>query len=478
MLMRMTVQKKLFYSHFLAVVLVSGSIGTFFYHSATSNLFSSLQVRLMNSAAIISRVIDADDLIDIRSPEDVTASSYRKNLALLRDFEKANDDIAFIYVMRKEGDSIVFVIDSDSSADQALPGREYTVSVPNLESGFETLIADQEIVCDEWGCFLSGYAPLKNGQGKYLVGIDMRADEVSRKFRTIRIAGIISLIFSIILAYLFSRLLAAKITRPIRLLVKRTTEITKGVFIGQVDIDTRDEIGDFAKAFNTMSDWLNQSHSSTQKAMSDLKEARNNLEKRVKERTARLEEVNEKLRLEIEERKRAEEALEKAATTDYLTSLLNRRAMIDFLELEMKRIQRSGVESSIVMIDLDHFKDINDNFGHETGDKVLIHVARTLDALLRDQDVVSRWGGEEFLLMLPDTALQGAVSVAEKIRIGFADHPLSIDDKKIKITVSIGVCPMSRGISIDECFRRADMALYRAKSEGRNRTIAADEGDE
>jgi len=473
--MRLTIQRKLFYSHFLAVVLVSGSIGTFFYHSAVSNLFSSLQVRLKNSAAIISRVIDAEDLAGIRSPEDTQTAVYQKYLKLLRDFEDANKDIAFIYVMRKQEDGIVFVIDSDRTEAQALPGRSYTAKAPHMITGFTTLIADDKITCDEWGCFLSGYAPLKNSRDDYLLGIDMRADEVNRKFRDIRIAGVISLLFSFILAYLFSFWLARRITLPIRLLVKRTSEIADGVFVGQVDINTRDEIGDLAKAFNGMSIRLDESHSRNQQAMADLKEARDSLESRVKDRTARIVEVNERLVKEIEERKRAESALEKAATTDYLTGLLNRRAMTGFLDHEVQRIRRSGVESSIILIDIDNFKYINDNYGHETGDRVLVAAAHNLKAALRSQDVIDRWGGEELLILLPETALAGAVGVAEKIRTGFADRPLDIGDQPINITVSIGVCVMTAGMSIDECFRRADKALYRAKSEGRNRTVAADE---
>jgi diguanylate cyclase (GGDEF)-like protein len=471
--MRLTIRQKLFYTHFLAVIMVSGSIGTFFYQSAVNNLFSSLQARLKNSAAIISRVIDAADLAGIRTSGDVGSQAYQKYLALLRAFEDANQDIAFIYVMRKTGDDIIFVIDSDSSPDQALPGRRYTADVPNMARGFTTLVADSDIACDEWGCFLSGYAPLKNGGGEYLVGIDMRADEVRRKFLDIRIAGAISLIFSIILAYLFSWWLAKRITRPIRLLVERTAEIADGVFAGRVESDTRDEIGELARAFNRMSSRLNESHQSNQQGMADLKDARISLERRVRERTAEIAEVNAQLLNEIEERKRVEEALAKAATTDYLTDLLNRRAMTIFLDHEVKRIQRSGTGSSVLLIDVDHFKDINDNFGHETGDKVLMDIARQLKALLRDQDVIARWGGEELLILLPETALTGAMQVAEKIRAGFADAPLTVGDQRIRVTVSIGVCPLTPEMTIDDCIRRADVALYQAKAGGRNRVVAA-----
>lgn len=473
--MRFTIQRKLFYSHFFAVILVSGSIGTFFYRSAVDSLFVNLQSRLRNSAALISRSIDANDLKGINTPSDVTDASYQKYLNLLREYKEANEDIAFIYLMRRQDDKVVFVIDSDSSEKQALPGRVYDANIPKLKAGFMKLTADQKIVCDEWGCFLSGYAPLKNGNGFYLVGIDMRADEVQQKFHTIRITGYISLALSVILAFLFSRILAVRITRPIRLLVKRSAEIAEGHFVGQVNVDGKDELGDLARAFNTMSDRLNQSHKGTQKVLRALEDARSNLEKRVSERTARIAEVNDKLLDEIEERKRVEAALAKAATTDYLTRLHNRRSMMALLGQEMKRIDRSGRESSLIMIDLDKFKKINDRFGHEAGDAVLIHMGKLLRSLLRNQDIISRWGGEELLIMLPETTREGAVAVAEKLRSEIAGKKIMVSGHSIQVTVSLGVSRMSKGISIDECIRQADKALYQAKSEGRNKTAVLDE---
>ena len=473
-LLRFTIQRKLFYSHFTAVILVSGSIGTFFYKSAVDSLFVNLQSRLRNSAALISRSIDARELVDIRNPADITRPVYLKYLKQLREYRSANEDIAFIYIMRREGENVVFVIDSDSSEEQALPGRVYDADAPNLVAGFSELKADQEILCDEWGCFLSGYAPLKNGNGSYLVGIDMRADEVRQKFSTIRLTGFISLLLSILLALMFSRILAARITRPIRLFVKRTAEIADGHFVGKVNIESKDELGDLAQAFSTMSDQLNKSHERTQKALHDFEDSQSNLEHRVVERTARLSELNDQLLAEIEERKRAEAALEKAATTDYLTQLHNRRSMISILNHEMGRIERSGKESSLIMLDLDEFKKVNDSFGHEAGDAVLIHMGKLLKNLVRKQDVIARWGGEELLIILPETDQEGAAAVAEKLRKAVADEPLAFFDHRIRVTVSMGVSHMGKGMSIDECIRRADKALYRAKSEGRNKTVVMD----
>lgn len=430
----------------------------------------------MNSAALISRAMDANDMVDIKGPQDITLPAYQNCLKMLREFQSANEDIAFIYIMRKQGEDIVFVIDSDVSDAQATPGKLYDVEVPNMKHGFESLTADNKITCDEWGCFLSGYAPLKNGNGRYLLGIDMRADDVHKKFRAIRIAGIVSLVLSFLLAYVFSKLQAARIVRPINLLVRRSGDIADGIFPGQVEVDTRDELSHLANAFNTMSNRLKESHEHTQQAMVELMDARNSLETRVVERTARLAEVNEQLRQEIEERKRAEAALETAATTDYLTGMINRRAMITLLEQEFKRITRSGECSSIILIDLDHFKQVNDRFGHEMGDKLLVYVSQTLRGMLRDQDAIARWGGEEILILLPGTAQTGAKEVAEKIRLHFSENPAVIDNQKISMTASLGVCQMEIGISIDECFRRADKALYQAKAEGRNRTVMAASG--
>ncbi|MFH1177047.1 MAG: HAMP domain-containing protein, partial [Acidobacteriota bacterium] len=251
--MRLPIQSKLFYSHFVAVVLVSGSIGTLFYKSAVDTLFGSLQARLKYSAALLSRTLDATDLADITSAADMALPSYQRHLHLLRDFQSSNQDLAFIYIMRKEGEKIFFVIDSDPTERQAKPGQEYTEDIPRLKEGFHSISADEEVTSDQWGYFLSGYAPLKNGAGAYLVGIDMRADEVQRKFKAIRLAGLISLLLSLVLAYFFSAFLAARITRPIKAFMTRSREIADGQLTGQVAVRTGDELDDLARGFNTMS---------------------------------------------------------------------------------------------------------------------------------------------------------------------------------------------------------------------------------
>ncbi|HDR04598.1 MAG TPA: hypothetical protein ENN84_05060, partial [Candidatus Marinimicrobia bacterium] len=131
---------------------------------------------------------------------------------------RSNPDIAFLYVMRKEPQGVVFVVDSDETEGQALPGKIYEEITPLMEIGFFQASVDDKLIEDEWGVFLSGYAPLRNGNGRYLVGIDMRANEVQNKLSELRQTGIISLLASILLALLFAHLISRGLTRRIALL--------------------------------------------------------------------------------------------------------------------------------------------------------------------------------------------------------------------------------------------------------------------
>ena len=471
--MRASIRRKLLISHFVAVVLVSGSVGTYFYNTAVNGLFEGLRARLRYSAGLLSRTLDSRELHAIRTSEDVRLPEYQRNLILLREFEAANPDIAYIYVMRMEGDRVVFVLDSDPTEDQALPGEEYPDPPPKMLRGFSEQAADDRIYEDQWGYFLSGYAPLKHGDGRYLVGIDMRADEVQSKLRTIRTAGLASLVASVVLAYLLSMWLAARITRPIRALVLRSGEIAGGVLDGRVEVTSGDELAELAQAFNSMSERLAASHAENRSSLLSLEEAREQLEQRVAERTASLTETNEKLQQEVAERTRAEAALEQAAATDYLTGLANRRAVIGLMELEMGRYRRTQRPFSLLLADLDHFKAINDRLGHEAGDRVLTVLAQRLREGVRSQDVVARWGGDELLIFMPETWPDEAVEAAERLRRLVTDTPVEICNDTVVLSLSIGVCAMTPSLTIDECVRRADLALLQAKTEGRDQVVFA-----
>ncbi|HEX2721444.1 MAG TPA: sensor domain-containing diguanylate cyclase [Gemmatimonadaceae bacterium] len=163
--------------------------------------------------------------------------------------------------------------------------------------------------------------------------------------------------------------------------------------------------------------------------------------------------------------------LEALAQTDPLTQLLNRRALTVRLVTEMERVRRYNAPLAMLLVDLDHFKLVNDTYGHLAGDDVLFGVATLLQRAVRSVDLVARYGGEEFVIVLPETGKHGAIAFAERIRDKVGAHRFSIaGGAEIHVTASIGVAtyPSPQMESVEDLFRAADAALYRAKGSGRN----------
>lgn len=163
--------------------------------------------------------------------------------------------------------------------------------------------------------------------------------------------------------------------------------------------------------------------------------------------------------------------LEELATTDALTRLLNRRALLERLSVEVDRARRFSSQLSLLMVDVDHFKEINDAHGHLAGDEILRRLGNLLAGAVRTIDVVARYGGEEFVVILPETSTEGAVTFAERLRKSVADEEFPLaNGQRFHLTCSIGVAtfPSARVASPEDLFARADEALYRAKSGGRN----------
>ncbi len=166
--------------------------------------------------------------------------------------------------------------------------------------------------------------------------------------------------------------------------------------------------------------------------------------------------------------------LERLATTDSLTGLANRRRLFDCLEQEVYRAQRYGTALSLVMFDIDHFKRINDSWGHATGDWVLCRIARETHQLLRKTDQAGRYGGEEFVVLLPETDLSEALLLAQRLRQRISDTAITPEhDAPMPVTVSVGVAALAPDETGEELIHRADQALYRAKQNGRNRVETA-----
>lgn len=162
------------------------------------------------------------------------------------------------------------------------------------------------------------------------------------------------------------------------------------------------------------------------------------------------------------------------ATEDPMTGLLNRRGLDDTLRISLAKANREDIETAAIMVDIDHFQNVNDSFGHEAGDYVLREVAATLDRLSRSSDAVARIGGEEFVLVLPDTDLASARVLAERICNALGERPLLVDQQRIPITVSLGVASLRGNITLDELCRESDRAMYLAKRSGRNRVASVE----
>lgn len=191
-----------------------------------------------------------------------------------------------------------------------------------------------------------------------------------------------------------------------------------------------------------------------------LDNLRLSLESQVKERTNALAEANLYLK--------------KLAHTDALTGIPNRHGIQPIIEHEQHRFKRSGEIYSVAVIDLDYFKKINDQYGHDAGDQVLKTTAQVIKDCIRKQDALARWGGEEFIILLPKTNIEGAINLAEKIRLAISQAVIQFNTHTLQVTGTIGVSEIQLTENFEKVFKRADLALYTAKNTGRNRVIAGE----
>ncbi|WP_340679744.1 diguanylate cyclase [Paraglaciecola sp.] len=254
-----------------------------------------------------------------------------------------------------------------------------------------------------------------------------------------------------IVSMLFAYKLASQFSKPVETLANIAKQIEQGNGLVNFNINNKlTEINSLAKSLQTMTSTLfNREYA--------LGEINRTLEQKVLERTSALEIANDDLK--------------QLARRDALTGLSNRLAMTEALRHEYLLYKRSGIRFALIILDVDHFKRVNDNHGHNTGDIVLKHIATLLNHSIRETDFVARFGGEEFIVLLPNTD-DAAITVAEKIRSTIADSQFPVVKQ---ITISLGVAIADpKDHSQDELIQRADVALYQAKNTGRNKVILAE----
>lgn len=301
-------------------------------------------------------------------------------------------------------------------------------------------------------------APSPFGDFTIRVDLDTVDKRVEREFRGILVrtsilifalVGIILLLFRYMVARhlkaigrFFDSLTVENLERPLRL-DRAPARVGGGDEFDRL-------LGGIARMQSTVAEEFRR----RQQAEAEVRQLNEVLEATVAERTAELVEKNQ--------------LLERLSTTDPLTQIPNRLKLEEMLRYELSRCERNRAALSLIILDVDQFKSVNDVYGHPVGDQVLVEVASTLQRNIRKVDVLGRWGGEEFIILCVDTEQTAAAAVAEKLRRAIAAHDIPIVEAK---TASFGVSSFRLGDSVEALIARADAAMYRGKQQGRNRVV-------
>lgn len=301
--------------------------------------------------------------------------------------------------------------------------------------------------------------------GKLSLGLDTERTLQrleSQKFALVRREALIIILIA------FGEFLALSyiIIRPVSIMSKSLDNSVdeNGKIITTVPVISRDEFGQLAIQFNHLGKQLN--------------EANTRLQSRVEIADEKLIQNNQLLRKQSEELKRISDEFRKLSVTDPLTGLYNRRRFEELMETEMKMSVRHGDANSLLIIDVDHFKRVNDQFGHPGGDKALKEIAQLLKYSLRRTDILCRIGGEEFVALCKRADKNAAIEVAEKLRKEVEAHTMHFGDKKTHLTISVGIATVdnqSTDSTTDSIYRQADQAVYHCKETGRNRVMHFDD---
>jgi len=256
------------------------------------------------------------------------------------------------------------------------------------------------------------------------------------------------------------------IIRPVSVMSESLNDSVgeNGQIVGQVPVISEDEFGKLARQFNVMSAQLN--------------EANSRLQSKVDLADKQLIQTNRQLLKQSEELQRINEEFRKLSVTDSLTGLHNRRRFEELMKTEMDMSLRHGDINSILVIDIDYFKNINDQYGHPGGDAVLRQVAKSLKSNLRKTDILCRIGGEEFVALCKRADREAALAVGEKMRKDIEKNPAMFVGEEIYVTISVGIATTNE-LNIakgpDELYRQADAGVYYSKEQGRNRVTHYDD---
>lgn len=294
---------------------------------------------------------------------------------------------------------------------------------------------------------------LAYGQGARVVGyavLEVSLEGLSQQQRELLMWSLVTAAGGLLLAGGLATLLASKVTAQIATINDVVTRVGQGALDERVEGLRSSVLSPLAEGINVM--------------IGKIATTQEDLQFRVEQATREL--------------RQQKEVAEQAARTDALTGTATRLAFTEVAEVEMQRALRYRNDLSLLMLDLDHFKGINDQHGHVTGDTVLVHFARVVQQQIRNMDLLARLGGEEFVVLLPNVSATQATVLAERIRTAVSESRLTASGQPLRFSVSIGVAQFDwRELSLTRWLSRADAALYRAKARGRNCVVRDDEDD-
>ena len=247
-----------------------------------------------------------------------------------------------------------------------------------------------------------------------------KRENVDKHLKNVRFISVVIIIIAFLVSVIIILFFVRNVILPLQAIEKGAVQFGQGDFSRRIEITARNELGKLAVTFNSMADKLVD-----------------------------------------------------FATRDGLTYLLNKKAILQILESELTRARRHETTLSLMMLDLDYFKKINDTYGHQAGDAVLVTASGLIEKYVRGIDFVGRYGGEEIIIVLPDTSETESVEIAERIRRCLASTPIAVSESKfVNVTVSIGIAMFPNdGIDQEDLLKNADLAMYQAKGAGRNQVV-------
>jgi len=437
--------RRLFYSHLICSLLVSSAVAVFLYLVVRDSLNDELNGRMLESVRKTVALLSADSGTAELASHQAGLVMVNPNIwqAKLAQSLRNQPELQGLALMQR--------MDTLAKAGNiAAPSEAMTGNVNS---------ANQRLYALEW----------TDSDGRTLARVVGTADvsALNTRLEQTRNFAMLGFIGAVVLSLVFSQLLMRQTRGLVKALVDRFTQIANGRYDVKLD-----ELGDpdlnlLGQSFNTMALRLNTSLSERERALAELKSARDRLEQSVKDRSSELERINVLLRQEHEQRARIEANLAEAAATDSLTKLLNRRAMLELISHVGQHLKKMQKRCALVILDIDYFKKINDQYGHNQGDAVLCAIADVIRLELRADEAAARWGGEEFLLLWPEQTLLVAQQRANRLRELLAAQVIS---GHIKITASFGIAEFD-GDNAETTINSADQCLYKAKAAGRNRVI-------